>query len=122
MLLCACAGCASAAPTLLLAAAAIPMTRFDNFTRKELGEMIGLACATDFDIQVVVDADMRTWVDKLPQLCNRIDLATLSRTAIHGSRDGPCEDKIGVRPCPELLRAARSFKVRVWMVRPEAPI
>jgi hypothetical protein len=88
------------------------MTRFDNMTRRELGEMIGLACATDFDIQVVVDADMRTWVDKLPQLCSRIDLATLSRTAIHSSQDGPCEDKIGIRPCPELLRAARSFKVR----------
>ena len=65
--------------------------------------MIGVACntLTDFDIQLVVDADMRRWVKKkLPQLCDRVDLATLNMTL--NMKEGTLEH----------MREVRSFKVR----------
>ena len=64
--------------------------------------MIGVAgnTLTDFDIQLVVDADMRTWVDKLPHLCDRVDLATLNMTL--NMKEGTLEH----------MREVRSFKVR----------
>ena len=99
LLVCACAGCASAAPTLLLAACTM---KERGVMAKEFSEMIGVACntLTDFDIQLVVDADMRTWVDKLPQLCDRVDLATLNMTL--NMKEGTLEH----------MREVRSFKVR----------
>ena len=100
LLVCACAGCASAAPTLLLAAC---MMKERGVMAEELTEMIGVACntLTDFDIQLVVDADMRRWVKKkLPQLCDRVDLATLNMT--RNMKEGTLKH----------MREVRSFKVR----------
>ena len=102
LLVCACAGCASAAPTLLLAACMMK-ERGVHMRVEELTEMIGVACntLTDFDIQLVVDADMRRWVKKkLPQLCDRVDLATLNMTL--NMKEGTLEH----------MREVRSFKVR----------
>ena len=102
LLVCACAGCASAAPTLLLAACMMK-ERGVHMRVEEFTEMIGVACntLTDFDIQLVVDADMRRWVKKkLPQLCDRVDLATLNMTL--NMKEGTLEH----------MREVRSFKVR----------